>query len=121
MKLRGKRWQCSACGTENDTASKTCTNCGALVHEGPVSKYKGSRRIAKAVSISGWFIVVLSVYGLLHLGLTMMSLYLILGGFFSGFLLVVAGQFARAIIDNADNTGQILALMKSKKNERVVQ
>lgn len=121
MKLQDKRWQCSECGTENDHASKTCTNCGAGGNERHMSRYKTSRITAKAVHIVGWVIVALSVYGLLHLGLTMMSLYLILGGFFSGFLLVIAGQVARATIDSADNTSQILALMKSKKNERVAQ
>jgi uncharacterized membrane protein YvbJ len=121
MTLHGKSWQCSECGTENDHSSKTCTNCGAEVNENPVSKYKASRRTARAISIVGWLIVVFSIYELLHLGLTMRSLYLFLGGFFSGFLLVIAGQVTKAATDIADNTGQILALMKSKKKERVVQ
>jgi hypothetical protein len=120
MKLQGKNWRCDECGTKNDNQSKTCANCGAGANEWYTSKYKTSRITAKAVSYIGWFIVLLSVYGLLHLGLTMMSLYLILGGFFSGFLLVIAGQVTRATIDSADNTAQMLALMKSK-NEKVVE
>ena len=87
--------------------------------EESMSKYKISRSLAKAVTFIGWGVVVLSVYGLLHLGLTMMSLYLIVGSFVSGFLLVIAGQFTRATIDTADNTSQILALMKSKDDSAV--
>ncbi len=40
---------------------------------------------------------------------------LALGGFISGLLLVIAGQLTRATVDNADNTGQMLKLMKSKR------
>jgi uncharacterized membrane protein YvbJ len=117
--FKDKSWKCSECGTENDRSTKTCMNCGAEMSERPVSKYKAIRRTTKAISIVGWFIVVLSIYGLLHLGLTMRSLFLILGGFFSGFILVIAGYVARAATDIADNTGQILALVKRKNTERV--
>jgi hypothetical protein len=128
MKLKGITWLWNKSSEiENDRLSLTNTNYDTATNQkisvsstGSMSTYKTSRTIARTVSIIGWFVVVLSVYGLFHLGLTMMSLYLIVGGFVSGILLVVAGQFTRAVIDAADNTSQILALMKSK-TERDVQ
>jgi hypothetical protein len=121
MKLRGIAWLWNKSEIEKVRLSTTNANYETSANQiisatsaGYRSAYKTPRTIASAVSIIGWIVVVLSVYGLFHLGLTMMSLYLIIGGFVSGLLLVIAGQFTRALIDTADNTSQILALMKNK-------
>jgi len=124
MKLMGipRRW--NKFGSDNEQLSTTNATDNTPLNQNSsmtsarhTSSYKISRKMAKAVSIIGWVVVALSLYGLFHLGLTMLSLYLIVGGFGSGILLVSAGQFTRAIIDTADNTSQILELMKSKKED----
>jgi len=126
MKLRAISWPWNKSESENARTSTTNANFETSADQnvsvssiGLGATYKISRAIAKTVSIIGWILVVLSIYGLFHLGLTMMSLYLIVGGFVSGILLVISGQFTGVIIDTADNTSQILALMKSKSDSIV--
>ncbi|MCG6536999.1 MAG: hypothetical protein L7F78_20410, partial [Syntrophales bacterium LBB04] len=44
----------------------------------------------------------------------LMGLFPSLAGVISGLLLVMSGQMTRAIVDTADNTGHMLAIMKKK-------
>jgi type II secretory pathway predicted ATPase ExeA len=80
--------------------------------------------IASLVSFLGWVIVAISVLILLfslvgslkeNSGLALMGLFPSLAGIISGLLLVMSGQLTRALVDTADNTGQMLAIMKNKK------
>ncbi len=131
MKLRGMTWICNKCGTENDAQSIKCTNCGLHVEdnkiiatastEGYVSTYKTARIISQVVSFVGWAVVVLSIFSLFSLSLHLFSMGLLVfaGGIISGILLVIAGQFTRATIDTADNTGKILVLLKSMNNKGI--
>jgi hypothetical protein len=87
--------------------------------------YGTARSVARVISFVGWIFVgictVSSVVmvnvtgGFSHLfnGPGAIVLAPILIGAVSGFLLVAAGQVLRATVDNADNTGQILALIKT--------
>jgi len=130
MKLKGLTWMCNKCGTENDVLSKKCSKCGLHVDDNAilpsvksaeyVSTYKTARTISQAVSFIGWVVVVLSVYLLIQMSLTGFpwGIFVYGGVLLSGILLVIAGQFTRATIDTADNTGQILALMKGKNNNK---
>jgi general secretion pathway protein A len=83
-----------------------------------------SRMIASLVSFLGWVIVAISALILLlslvgslkeNSGLALMGLFPSLAGIISGLLLVMSGQLTRALVDTADNTGQMLAIMKNKK------
>ena len=87
--------------------------------------YGTARGFARFISFIGWLFVglctVATVFvinetgGFSHLfnGPGAIVLAPILIGAVSGFLLVAAGQVLRATVDNADNTGQILALIKT--------
>ena len=126
MKGKGITWIWNKFGSDSGQLSATIANSDAsldqkapLTSAGQRTSYSVARNIARVVSIIGWIVVIISLYELFHLGLTMLSLYLIVGGFVSGLLLVVASQLTRAIIDTADNTGQILELMKSKNENDV--
>ncbi len=131
MKLRGLTWTCNKCGTENDAQSIKCAKCGlhvndnaivaASLSEGYVSTYKTARTISQVVSFIGWAVVVLCIFGLFVMSLHNFAggLLVFAGGILSGILLVIAGQFTRATIDTADNTGKILALIKSTNNKSV--
>ena len=89
-----------------------------------VSTYETTRIITKLVSFIGWVVVVISLLVFLivvikssesRYGFNWLALLPALGGFISGLLLVISGQFTRATVDSADNTGQILELLKSKR------
>jgi len=88
------------------------------------STYDTTRIIAACVSFVGWVVVSISVIILLvslvqstksYGGFALMGLFPAFAGIISGLLLVMAGQLTRATVDTADNTGQMLALMKRRK------
>ena len=88
------------------------------------STYGTARMIAQFVSFVGWVVVGISVLILLvslvkstesHGGFALMGLFPSLAGVISGLLLVMSGQLTRATVDTADNTGQMLAVMKRRK------
>ena len=132
-------WKCKKCGKENEDSFDSCWSCG-VTQDGTESVKEDiansnspldytstsgtSRMIASLVSFLGWVIVAISVLILLfslvgslkeNSGLALMGLFPSLAGIISGLLLVMSGQLTRALVDTADNTGQMLAIMKNKK------
>ncbi len=132
-------WKCKKCGKENEDSFDSCWSCG-VTKDGTESVKEDiaksnspldytstsgtSRMIASLVSFLGWVIVAISVLILLfslvgslkeNSGLALMGLFPSLAGIISGLLLVMSGQLTRALVDTADNTGQMLAIMKNKK------
>ncbi|MFA5924354.1 MAG: hypothetical protein WC856_24190 [Methylococcaceae bacterium] len=87
--------------------------------------YGTARGVAKVISFVGWlFVGICTVASVVMVNVTggfsdlfngpgVIVLAPILIGAVAGFLLVAAGQVLRATVDNADNTGQILALIKT--------
>lgn len=87
-----------------------------------VSTYGTARFIGQFVSFIGWLTVFFS--GLIFVstyngtssatyGYQWVSLIPALGFFVSGLFLVLNGQLARAVVDNTDNTGEILAILRA--------
>jgi hypothetical protein len=90
------------------------------------STYDTTRMIASFVSFIGWVIAVISVMIVLvsleqifkeNSGIGLMGLFPSLAGFASGLFLVMSGQVTRALVNTADNTGQMLAVMKRQKGK----
>lgn len=86
--------------------------------------YGAARSVAKFISFSGWVIVGICIIAILVtliksniLG-SMMLIPSFIAGAVAGFLMVAVGQLLRANVDNADNTGQILALIKAWSSEK---
>jgi hypothetical protein len=78
------------------------------------STYETARGVANTIATIGWVIVGLSL--LITVALIKEAGPMGLGGLLlsvSGFVVVALGQILRATVDNADNTGQILALIKA--------
>jgi hypothetical protein len=87
--------------------------------------YGTARSVARVISFVGWiFVGICTIASVVMVNATggfsnlfngpgAIVLAPILIGAVSGFLLVAAGQVLRATVDNADNTGQILALIKT--------
>ncbi len=82
--------------------------------------------IAKCVSFFGWIIVGLSLFIFLvslvesnksYGGMALMGLLPAFAGLIGGLLLVMLGQLTRATVDTADNTGQLLSVMKKRKGK----
>jgi hypothetical protein len=91
---------------------------------GYTSTYGTARGIAQFVSFVGWIVVGISGLVLIVIlakstesrgNFALMGLLPALGGVISGLLLVMAGQLTRATVDTADNTGQMLSVMKRRK------
>jgi len=91
---------------------------------GYTTTYGTARMIAQFVSFVGWVVVTISVLILIvslvkstesNGSFALMGLFPSLAGVISGLLLVMAGQMTRATVDTADNTGQMLAVMKKRK------
>jgi hypothetical protein len=125
---------CWKCGTSrgetshvSDTGDFKSAKEGSVNSEsssGYTSTYGTTRFIAQFVSVFGWVVVCISAIILLvslvesigsYGSLALMGLFPAFAGIISGLLLVMAGQFTRATVDTADNTGQILAIMKRPK------
>jgi general secretion pathway protein A len=132
-------WKCKKCGEENEDSFDSCCSCGVnqdgtesvkedIAKSNSPLDYTStsgtSRMIASLVSFLGWVIVAISVLILLfslvgslkeNSGLALKGLFPSIAGIISGLLLVMSGQLTRALVDMADNTGQMLAIMKNKK------
>jgi predicted nucleic acid-binding Zn-ribbon protein len=84
-----------------------------------VSTYDATRIFSQFVSGAGWFIIIMGVLIpiitaiISFKSITILSLLGIFGvGFWSGLFLVMSGQLTRALVDNADNTGKMLSLLR---------
>ena len=91
---------------------------------GYTSSFDTARVISKFVYFVGWFLVGISPVILLvciHMAIRGGGDVFLIGLFASlvvaiiGILVVMSGQLTRAVVDTADNTGQLLAVMKNKK------
>lgn len=86
----------------------------------PASKYSMARMMFCLMITVGWIIVIIgAVCAVLGLatgstaGIAVGFFYGI-GGLISGLMVVVTGQFMLATVDNADNTREILTLIKER-------
>jgi hypothetical protein len=91
-----------------------------------VSAYGATRMAGRFVSFVGWVLVVVGALGLIIIIATgvlsrripdLMQLLFCLGGVMGGLLLVLAGQLTRAAVDTADNTGEMLFMMKRRRSK----
>ena len=133
---------CWSCGTNQDgdtppnlkkfQAMKEDAAKGNLIEEDNrsnntdhyTSTYDTTRMIAACVSFVGWIVFGISILILLislvqstgsYGGFALMGLFPAFAGIMSGLFLVMAGQLTRTTVDTADNTGQMLSLMKRRK------
>jgi len=90
------------------------------------SAYGAARMAGRFVSFVGWLLVVIGALGvvfIIAMGLLsrripdLMELLFCVGGVMGGLLLVLAGQLTRAAVDTADNTGEMLFMMKKRKSK----
>ena len=86
-----------------------------------VSRYQTARLIARFVSAVGWIFSVIGVLSLILFVISVVQdnngiplLISAFAGMFAGLALVMAGQMARATLDTADNTGEMLIIFKNK-------
>ena len=89
------------------------------------SAYNSTRLIAQFVSFVGWVLVIIGTLGfVLILAMGFLSyrvpdlteLLSCLAGVMGGLFLVLVGQLTRATADTADNTGEMLSMMKKRKS-----
>ena len=90
------------------------------------STYKTARSIAEVISFIGWFIFAVCVLGAIVTGFKMgkeeapalmrfLAILPWIGGMIGGILNVGIGQLIRTNVDTADNTGEMLAIMKQRQ------
>ena len=130
-------WKCNNCREDN---FDMCWSCGAdkkgalnkdfdtsesvqesTYNEKGVIEFKKSYEtatlIAKLTSAIGWITIVAGIIvtftGSMIQG---MQLIPILAGFIVGLPLILAGQVTLAIVDNANNTKEMLEIMKGNEN-----
>ena len=86
------------------------------------STYRTARTIAQIVSFIGWFTIASGIfvsyitYDKIK-GTTNITILSVAIGVFSGLILVMIGQMTRATVDTADNTGEMLDIMKNKNRQ----
>jgi hypothetical protein len=102
--------------TKIENTSSEEAGCSATAHR---SDYDAARAISVFISFLGWIIFACgSVSGMLaiiFMGISKIPLLgLGLGIAVSGLFLITAGQVTRATVDNADNTREILKIIKDK-------
>jgi hypothetical protein len=106
----------------NKTEKEAAANSETFT--GYTTTYGTARTIAQFVSFIGWVVFVISLLILAasliksigpDRGFALIGIFPAFAGAISGLLLVMAGQMTRAIVDTADNTGNILALMKKRR------
>lgn len=123
------RKPCGACGQPNPEQAQYCESCGVALHADSSvttsavrtvpysSTYRTMRATANFVSGVGWIVALLSVLVLLASisegGMAGILIVPAFGGAIGGLLLVALGQSARATVDTADFTGEMLAIMKA--------
>lgn len=107
--------------SNNQTAKEDATNGETFT--GYTTTYGTARMIAQCISFIGWIIVIIGCLILIvsliqstkdH-SFALMGLIPAFAAIISGLLLVMIGQMTRAMIDTADNTGQMLVILKNKK------
>ena len=116
---------CKKCGGVNAVDESHCWKCNSPIAEQqtevahPPTDYKTSILVAKLVSAAGWticgiaaFIVIAAVGGAGRMGLV--ALVPGLGILMGGLVLVVAGQSARALMDIANFSAQILEELRRR-------
>lgn len=124
--------RCKGCGRSKDFVFKNITideKESVLISENKVtmaqqSAYGTARFVSFFISFLGWVAFVVGIIaafasmGSLQLkygaGVSVLALLPGLGISISGLFLVAAGQVTRATVDNADNTRQILDLLRGK-------
>ncbi|MFZ2634424.1 MAG: hypothetical protein WA081_15800 [Desulfosalsimonadaceae bacterium] len=125
-------WKCEMCGRKNEDNVDPCAFCGAKkgailsieTNKNPTeytTTYGTARMLCQIVSFVGWAAVTIS--GLIFFlsiiksadnGFALIGILPSLAGIIGGLILVMVGQMTRATVDTADNTGQMLAVMKKK-------
>ena len=122
---------CQKCGIQavplSEEETRTATEDVAKSHYTKAdyaTTYSTARTIAQFVSFVGWAVVAISLLIFLisivvsldsHRSFALMGLFPSIAGVISGLLLVMAGQMTRATVDTADNTGHMLAIMKTRE------
>jgi hypothetical protein len=133
-------WKCNNCREDNEDNFDMCWSCGAdkkgalnkdfdtsesvqesTYNEKGVIEFKKSYEtatlIAQLTSAIGWITIVAGIIvtftGSMIQG---MQLIPILAGFIVGLPLILAGQVTLAIVDNANNTKEMLEIMKGNEN-----
>ncbi|MEN6420521.1 MAG: hypothetical protein ABFD76_01125 [Smithella sp.] len=125
---------CWSCSTDHDGISSTDTKTlKSLKEDVSTSDYSKSeytttygtaRATAQFVSFIGWAVFIISLLILAgslikslgpDQGFALIGIFPSFAGAVSGLLLVMAGQMTRAIVDTADNTGNMLAITKKRK------
>ena len=89
------------------------------------SRYRTGRLLARIISFVGWIVVAASIVLLILflIGLAQQGVYsdhvmmfgmagLTVGSILAGIVLVAVGQMLRATLDTADNTRQMLEIMR---------
>lgn len=124
----GKGYETSFLRWQNTDLCKECFDKGVVVPAQPhtpsliqtvpyTSTYFTARAIATLISAIGWIAVAISALLLIVAisggGMTRLFLLPSLGGALSGLLLVGVGQLTRATVDTADNTGEMLAIIRA--------
>ncbi|MDA3862045.1 MAG: hypothetical protein PF445_12560 [Melioribacteraceae bacterium] len=136
-------WKCKKCNEEIEDSFDSCWKCGTE-HSGVssnnpqelkgkkdkttkdiqapekyISTYGTTRTITKLLSFLGWLNIVLGLLISLIVAIksplfNWSTLLPAVGGLIIGLHLVISGQIIRATVDSADNTGQILTLLKNR-------
>jgi hypothetical protein len=81
------------------------------------SKYSTARGVAAFIGFLGWITVLGGILSMVYAasqGLGGLGVLLGIGVIIAGFLQVMGAQLVTATLDNADNTGEILALLKAR-------
>ncbi|MGV8059070.1 MAG: hypothetical protein AB2L12_13765 [Smithellaceae bacterium] len=106
-------------GSNNQDAKKDAAN--GITSAKYTSKYKTARSIARFASAVGFIFSVIGVFSLILFVISiikknedMSSLTAAFVCLFAGLTLVMAGQMAQATLDTADNTGEMLFILKNK-------
>ena len=131
-------FKCVECGSEYQAGSESgwrnerlCNNCfgkkpaKASIKDSSnyTSSYSTTITIAKVVVVLGWvtisaaaIFIFLAITSAIQFGIGSQLVLLVLSfcSILCGIFLILSGQVARAIVDNTDNTGEILALLKQQ-------
>ena len=87
------------------------------------STYSTSRVISQIISFMGWVLTVIGCISCIIIWWKIGALSEMIPGTIGiglGLTLVMSGQMSRALLDTSDNTGEMLALMKNERSERVI-
>ena len=129
-----RKEKCSECGyVFKDVPTKIFTNKSNIQSKLNFINYSSSYETtiitSKLISAVGWVISCISLfilipalsavfkYGQQSVFANIITLTPAIGGFMSGLILIMGGQLTRAAIDNTNNSGEILALLKKMANK----